>query len=67
MQSDRGQKHVHKSSCGSGTLGSNDDAASARRITSDVLLAGHREMVIVHTGIEYRLRVTCNGKLILTK
>ncbi|OGA54391.1 MAG: hemin transporter HemP [Betaproteobacteria bacterium RIFCSPLOWO2_12_FULL_62_13] len=37
-----------------------------RRVTSDALLAGGREVVIEHAGREYRLRLTSNGKLILT-
>jgi hemin uptake protein HemP len=31
------------------------------------LLAGGREAIIVHGGERYRLRVTANDKLILTK
>ena len=31
------------------------------------LLGGGREAVLVHDGAEYRLRLTSNGKLILTK
>ncbi len=38
-----------------------------RRLHSTELLAGGREAVIVHGQDEYRLRVTSNGKLILTK
>ncbi len=40
--------------------------AVARRINSRELLAGEQEIIIVHAGREYRLRVTSNGKLILT-
>ncbi len=36
------------------------------KIPSDVLLGARRELVITHNGREYRLRVTQNGKLILT-
>ncbi len=36
------------------------------RIPSEALLGGRSEVVIVHRGREYRLRVTQNGKLILT-
>jgi len=36
------------------------------RIDSAKLLHGGRELVIEHAGREYRLRVTQNGKLILT-
>jgi hemin uptake protein HemP len=35
-------------------------------VRSEVLLGQHRELVITHNGREYRLRVTQNGKLILT-
>jgi hemin uptake protein HemP len=40
---------------------------TARRLSSAELLAGAREAVIVHGQDEYRLRLTSNGKLILTK
>ena len=49
-----------------------DDAAARRRhgaarIDSSRLLEGGRELVIDHAGMEYRLRLTRNDKLILTK
>jgi hemin uptake protein HemP len=31
------------------------------------LLAGGREVIIIHAGERYRLRITANDKLILTK
>jgi hemin uptake protein HemP len=37
-----------------------------RRIESTELLGAAAELVIVHGQREYRLRVTSNGKLILT-
>jgi hemin uptake protein HemP len=37
-----------------------------RRISSDMLLGPIGELVIVHGSREYRLRITQNGKLILT-
>jgi hemin uptake protein HemP len=37
------------------------------RVTSESLLLGHRELVIAHAGQEYRLHLTRNDKLILTK
>ena len=37
------------------------------RIDSRGLLQGNRELVIEHVRLEYRLQVTRNGKLILTK
>jgi hemin uptake protein HemP len=39
----------------------------AQRIDSHRLLAGSREIVIDHAGQAYRLRLTRNDKLILTK
>ena len=36
------------------------------KVQSDVLLGARKELVITHNGREYRLRVTQNGKLILT-
>ncbi|RMB07707.1 hemin uptake protein HemP [Eilatimonas milleporae] len=38
-----------------------------RRLTSSDLLKGNREIIIEHAGGEYRLRLTSQGKLILTK
>jgi len=40
---------------------------SRRSITSRELLGDAQELIIVHSGEEYRLRITRNGKLILTK
>jgi hemin uptake protein HemP len=41
-------------------------ASAPARVSSDVLLGAKGELVILHGGREYRLRVTHNGKLILT-
>ena len=40
---------------------------AARRVSSQMLLNGERELVIQHQGSEYHLRLTRNDKLILTK
>ena len=40
---------------------------SPRIVTSETILAGEREIVITHGTEVYRLRITSNGKLILTK
>jgi hemin uptake protein HemP len=37
-----------------------------RRVSSRELLGPRKELVIDHQGREYRLRITQNGKLILT-
>lgn len=36
-------------------------------IPADVLFKGNLEVLITHNGDTYRLRITRNGKLILTK
>jgi hemin uptake protein HemP len=36
------------------------------RVTSEALLGNRQELVILHNGREYRLRLTQSGKLILT-
>lgn len=41
-------------------------AAAARRVSSRDLLGETGELVIVHGGREYRLRLTQHGRLILT-
>ena len=44
------------------------EALSARkRVSSKDLFGPLRELVIEHVGEEYRLRITSQGKLILTK
>ncbi len=40
---------------------------SVARLRSESLLKGQSRLVIVHNGDEYVLRVTRQGKLILTK
>ena len=42
-------------------------SASPRRLKVSELLAGEREAILEHGGQDYRLRITANGKLILTK
>jgi hemin uptake protein HemP len=41
--------------------------AAPRRLASEAVFAGAAEVVICHRGIDYRLRQTALGKLILTK
>lgn len=37
------------------------------RLEGNVLFAGQKELIILHNEEEYRLRITGNNKLILTK
>lgn len=41
-------------------------APAPLKVASESLLGARRELVITHNGREYRLRITQNGKLILT-
>jgi hemin uptake protein HemP len=43
-----------------------DPGLRPRRVSSSELLGAAAELVIMHGQREYRLRVTSNGKLILT-
>lgn len=54
---------------GSDTAGRTAGAAPDQplRVPADALFRGRRELIILHNADEYRLRVTSNGKLILTK
>lgn len=45
----------------------NTPIITSKNISSEQLFAGARELVIAHAGGEYRLRLTNQGKLILTK
>jgi hemin uptake protein HemP len=38
-----------------------------RTVTSDELFSGESELLIHHNGVQYRLRITRQDKLILTK
>lgn len=44
-----------------------DSVQTIRRVAVSELLGEGREAVLLHGGVEYRLRLTRNGKLILTK
>ena len=41
-------------------------SGDTQRIGSEALLGPRKELVIIHNGREYRLRLTQNDKLILT-
>lgn len=51
-----------------GTLGKPADAGQTvpQKVASATLFGRARELIIVHNGREYRLRLTQNRKLILT-
>jgi hemin uptake protein HemP len=43
-----------------------DKAGRTKRVKSETLMGERKELVIEHAGREYVLRITQNGKLILT-
>ena len=45
----------------------NSAQSPVKRVAVRDLLGGGREAVLLHDGDEYSLRLTSNGKLILTK
>jgi hemin uptake protein HemP len=47
--------------------GARPEPRSVRQLESQELLQGEREVLILHSGEVYRLRLTRNGKLILQK
>lgn len=57
---------MQASQCG-GTAPIRGKGALRRAVTSSELLGNARELIIEHAGEEYRLRITSNEKLILTK
>lgn len=51
----------------SGVREAGDEADPLRSVDSTALMHGARELVIRHGADRYRLRITANDKLILTK
>lgn len=57
----------HKSNLSAVVGESQAKTAGRIRLNSVNLFKGERELIIEHAGDEYRLRLTNQGKLILTK
>lgn len=60
---DRQKQDKARPSAGTPTTGAEN---APRRLCSTELFEGNDQLIIEHAGREYRLRVTSNGKLILT-
>jgi len=67
MSADERQRLSSPKTAGLATVSDGREVVSIRRISSEIFLAGQRELIIEHNGEEYRLSVTSKGKLILTK
>jgi len=63
MPADRDEKSVETSKSGPPARG----PETVVRYRVSELLRGGREAVLEHDGADYRLRITANGRLILTK
>lgn len=66
MKDDTAEQQGRKTAEPSAALAESASAQSLRRFSSAALLQGQRQVVIEHAGREYRLRLTAQGKLILT-
>lgn len=58
---------VNQTNKNSGAPTGGEQAAPIVRYTVSDLLRGGREAILEHNGCEYHLRITANGRLILTK
>ncbi|MBI2933543.1 MAG: hemin uptake protein HemP [Planctomycetes bacterium] len=61
------KQSFNKDGDGASTPPANPLPPAPRHVRSEDLMAGSPELVIDHAGQAYRLRITRNGKLILTK
>jgi len=50
-----------------GDAGSNDTKEVGRRVLVEDLFHGRKQVILVHNGEDYCLRITSNDRLILTK
>lgn len=67
MQSARETKRLGLTSEALTAPGTAPQRAALPRLSSRQLFETSREIIIEHEGADYRLRLTSNGKLILTK
>jgi len=58
---------IHRQVDNSGLANGTESRRSRRTITSLELMGSGNELIIEHAGEEYRLRITKQEKLILTK
>ena len=49
------------------TAAADGGRAEVPRLDTDIVFGAGREVILIHRGQEYRLRITKAGKLILTK
>lgn len=60
---------ANEETCSDAAAERNTGSDSERKVRVAVtdILQGGREAILEHDGMDYRLRITANGKLILTK
>ena len=59
--------NLSTSKCAKPQPGRTGAEAQVRRVEVGALFGDAREVIILHRGEDYRLRITSNDKLILTK
>lgn len=67
MQSAREIKQLDPGLGNSDASGASGTGTAPPRLSTRQLFEACREVIIEHEGADYRLRLTSNGKLILTK
>lgn len=67
MKQDKSNSALSQAALSQATLSSDAKALALPRVSSEVLFSGAQQLVIEHAGEEYQLRITKQGKLILTK
>jgi hemin uptake protein HemP len=67
MKQDKSNSELAQTILSQATMSSDTKILTLPRLSSVVLFSGAQQLVIEHAGEEYQLRITKQGKLILTK
>lgn len=67
MKQDKSNSGLSQATLSQVILSSNAKVLTLPRVSSEILFSGAQQLVIEHAGEEYQLRITKQGKLILTK
>jgi hemin uptake protein HemP len=62
----RGNPQIHDHACGEQQAGGVAPSRGCLRVSARDLMGSRSEVIIIHEGREYTLRITRNRKLILT-
>ncbi|HEY3301352.1 MAG TPA: hemin uptake protein HemP [Methylophilaceae bacterium] len=67
MKQDKSNSGLSQAALGQAILSPDAKVLALPRVSSEILFSGSQQLVIEHAGEEYQLRITKQGKLILTK